>query len=46
MTPPALAERLTALWRDADAGERALAVVRERYSPDAVAARLAAVYGA
>ena len=43
---PALAERLTALWRDADAGERALGVVRERYAPDAVAARLAAVYGA
>jgi glycosyltransferase involved in cell wall biosynthesis len=42
----ALAERLARLWRDADAGERALAVARERYSPEAVARRLAAVYRA
>ena len=41
----ALAERLRALWRDADAGERGLAVVRERYSPAAVAAQLRDLYG-
>ena len=35
----ALAERLRALWRDEAAGERGLAVVRERYSPAAVGAR-------
>ena len=40
----ALAERLTRLWRDAAAGERGLAVARERYSPEAVAAQLRAVY--
>ena len=40
----ALAERLRALWRDAAAGERALAVVRERYSPEAVAAQLRELY--
>ena len=41
----ALAERLRALWRDAEAGERGLAVVRERYSPAAVAAQLRDLYG-
>ncbi len=40
----ALAARLTALWRDRAAGERALARVRERCAPDRVAARLRAVY--
>ena len=39
-----LASRLTALWRDEDAGERGLAVVRERYSPAAVARELAVLY--
>jgi len=43
--PAALAARLQALWGDADAGERALAVVRERYAPAAVAGELAALYG-
>ena len=33
--------RLRALWRDAEAGERALAVVRERCAPEAVAAAAA-----
>jgi glycosyltransferase involved in cell wall biosynthesis len=42
---PALAERLRALWRDREAGERGLAVVRERYSPEAVAAQLRDLYG-
>jgi glycosyltransferase involved in cell wall biosynthesis len=40
----AAAERLRAVWRSADAGERGLAVVRERCSPEVVAAALAAVY--
>ena len=40
----ALAERLTRLWRSAEAGERGLAVVRERYAPEAVAARLRGLY--
>jgi glycosyltransferase involved in cell wall biosynthesis len=40
----ALAERLRALWGSEAAGERALATVRERFSPEAVAGRLAAVY--
>ncbi len=40
----ALAERLTRLWRDAAAGERALADARERFAPAAVARELAAVY--
>jgi glycosyltransferase involved in cell wall biosynthesis len=42
---PALAERLRALWRDAAAGDRALAQVRARTAPEAVAAALAGVYG-
>lgn len=42
---PALAERLRALFRDAAAGERALAAVRARNAPAVVAAALAAVYG-
>src|SRR5690349_4137355 len=40
----ALADRLTALWRDASAGERALAAVRSRAAPEVVAAALARVY--
>ena len=40
----ALAERLRTLWRDPVAGERGLAVVRERYSPQAVAAQLRELY--
>ena len=36
--------RLHALWRDPEAGERGLAVVRERYSPQAVAAQLRELY--
>jgi glycosyltransferase involved in cell wall biosynthesis len=40
-----LAERVRALWRDAEAGERALARARDRFAPAAVAAGLAAVYG-
>jgi len=40
-----LSERVAALWGDADAGRRNLAIARERFSPDAVAARLARVYG-
>jgi glycosyltransferase involved in cell wall biosynthesis len=40
----ALAARLTALWRDERAGERGLGVVRERYSPEAVAAQLGSLY--
>jgi glycosyltransferase involved in cell wall biosynthesis len=42
----ALAERLKALWGDAAAGARSLAVARERFAPEAVAARLQRVYGA
>jgi glycosyltransferase involved in cell wall biosynthesis len=41
-----LAERLRALWRDAAAGERALARARELCAPPAVAARLREVYAA
>jgi glycosyltransferase involved in cell wall biosynthesis len=40
----ALAARLTELWGDAAAGERALAAVRERCAPAAVAGALRAVY--
>jgi glycosyltransferase involved in cell wall biosynthesis len=40
----ALAERLRARWGDAAAGERALAVVRERFSPAVVAAQLRRAY--
>jgi len=41
----ALAERLRVLWRDPEAGATGLAVVRERYSPEAVAAQLRDLYG-
>ncbi len=41
---PALGERVRALFADAAAGERALAIARERTSPAAVAAGLRAVY--
>jgi glycosyltransferase involved in cell wall biosynthesis len=41
----ALAERVRTLYGDADAGERALALARERYAPSVVAARLRDVYG-
>jgi glycosyltransferase involved in cell wall biosynthesis len=40
----ALGARLEALWGDAAAGERALAVARERTAPAVVAAALRAVY--
>jgi glycosyltransferase involved in cell wall biosynthesis len=40
----ALAARVASLWRDAAAGERALAVARSRAAPDVVAAALAQVY--
>jgi glycosyltransferase involved in cell wall biosynthesis len=41
----ALAGRVQGLWGDAAAGERALALARERTSPAAVAAALREVYG-
>jgi glycosyltransferase involved in cell wall biosynthesis len=41
----ALASRAQRLWGDAAAGERALAVVRERTDPAVVARALADVYG-
>ena len=40
----AMADRIRALWRDAGAGEAALAAVRERTAPPVVAAALRAVY--
>jgi len=40
----ALAGRLTALWGDAEAGERSLALARERFAPEAVARALRVVY--
>jgi glycosyltransferase involved in cell wall biosynthesis len=40
----ALARRLTALYGDAQAGERALAAARARSAPEVIAARLAALY--
>ena len=40
----ALAERVRALWADAAAGERALAIARERTAPAVVAGQLHAVY--
>jgi glycosyltransferase involved in cell wall biosynthesis len=40
----ALTERVRALWGDAQAGEAALAVARERTAPAAVAAALQRVY--
>jgi glycosyltransferase involved in cell wall biosynthesis len=42
----ALAGRLQQLWRHAAAGERALAIVRERCAPEVVARALAEAYGA
>lgn len=42
--PVALADRVRALWADAGAGERALAVARHLTAPPAVAAGLATVY--
>jgi hypothetical protein len=41
---PALAQRLTTLYRDAHAGERALAAARARSAPEVIAARLAELY--
>ena len=38
------AERLTALYGDAPAGERALAAARERWAPEVIAAGLRAIY--
>lgn len=40
-----LAERIGALWGDAEAGLRALTRARERFAPPAIAGMLAAVYG-
>ena len=40
----ALAARLRALWQSCQAGERGLALVRDRYCPQAVAVRLREVY--
>jgi glycosyltransferase involved in cell wall biosynthesis len=42
----ALAGRLRVLWRDADAGERALEHVRSQCAPERVTATLRAVYDA
>jgi glycosyltransferase involved in cell wall biosynthesis len=42
----ALVARLTSLWRSSEAGERVLAVARDRYSPTAVGAALAKAYTA
>ena len=41
----ALAARLTALWRDEAAGERALEVANARSAPRVIASQLTAVYG-
>ena len=43
---PAIADRITRLWGDEDAGTNALATVRERCSPAAVASSLRRVYDA
>jgi glycosyltransferase involved in cell wall biosynthesis len=40
----ALAERVRALFGDAAAGERALALARERFAPDVVASQLSELY--
>ena len=40
----ALADRLRRLWRDAAAGERALAAARERSAPEVIASRLTDLY--
>ncbi len=42
----ALSDRLKALWRSAEAGERALVSARERSAPEVIADQLRAVYGA
>jgi glycosyltransferase involved in cell wall biosynthesis len=42
---PGLAARARCLWGDEAAGNRALAIVRERCAPHAVASALAQVYG-
>lgn len=42
----ALTERVTALWGDAAAGERALTAARERTAPATIAAALRRIYGA
>lgn len=41
-----LQDRLTALWQDADAGERALQTARQRSAPEVIAQQLHDVYGA
>jgi glycosyltransferase involved in cell wall biosynthesis len=41
----ALTDRIRALFGDADAGARALAVARERFAPSVIAAQLRRVYG-
>jgi glycosyltransferase involved in cell wall biosynthesis len=41
---PAMTERIRALWRDAAAGEAALAVARERTAPAVIAAALRPLY--
>ncbi len=41
----ALADRISALWRSADAGEAALAAARARFAPSVIAAQLRRVYG-
>ena len=41
----ALGDRLTALWADGDAGERALAAARARTAGPVVASQLARIYG-
>jgi hypothetical protein len=41
----AMAERIRALWRDAAAGDAALAVARARTAPAVIAAALRPVYG-
>jgi glycosyltransferase involved in cell wall biosynthesis len=42
----ALAERLRTLWRNQQAGERALAVARARWAPEVIADGLQQIYGA
>ena len=40
----ALAQRLTALYRDGQAGDRALERAREHWSPETIATQLRAIY--
>jgi glycosyltransferase involved in cell wall biosynthesis len=40
----ALAQRLQQLYGDAEAGERALRLARERHAPNVIAATLRAIY--